>query len=160
MNISLRIQFNFLKIYAISLPYYLKTQIRNETFIFDKRSASWFYPQDQITDLYEREIAADLIREAALKILREEVPHGIAVRIDQFTERGDTGAYIEATLFVERESHKPIVVGKGGKMIKEIGSTARKEIETMSGRKVYLRLNVKVRKDWRNDEKILRRFGY
>jgi len=119
-----------------------------------------FYPQDQITDLYEREIAADLIREAALKILREEVPHGIAVRIDQFTERGDTGAYIEATLFVERESHKPIVVGKGGKMIKEIGSAARKEIETMSGRKVYLRLNVKVRKDWRNDEKILRRFGY
>jgi len=119
-----------------------------------------FYPQDQITDLYEREIAADLIREASLKILREEVPHGVAVRIDQFTERGETGAYIEATLFVERESHKPIVVGKGGKMIKEIGSAARKEIEAMSGRKVYLRLNVKVRKDWRNDEKILRRFGY
>jgi GTP-binding protein Era len=119
-----------------------------------------FYPPDQITDLYEREIAADLIREAALKILREEVPHGVAVRIDQFTERGETGAYIEATLFVERESHKPIVVGKGGKMIKLIGSAARKEIEAMSGRKVYLRLNVKVRKDWRNDEKILRRFGY
>ena len=92
--------------------------------------------------------------------MREEVPHGIAVRVDQFTERGETGAYIEATLFVERESHKPIVVGKGGKMIKEIGSAARKEIETMSGRKVYLRLNVKVRKDWRNDEKVLRRFGY
>ena len=95
-----------------------------------------------------------------LKILRDEVPHGIAVRIDEFTERGDAGAYIEATLFVERDSHKKIVVGKGGKMIKVIGSSAREEIEAMSGRKVYLRLNVKVRKDWRNDEKILRRFGF
>ena len=119
-----------------------------------------FYPEDQITDLYEREIAADLIREAALKILRDEIPHGIAIRIDQYTERGESGAYIEATVFVERESHKPIVVGHKGKMIKMISTTARLEIEKMSRRKVYLRLNVKVRKEWRNDEKVLRRFGY
>ena len=119
-----------------------------------------FFPQDQITDLYEREIAADLIRETALKILRDEVPHGIAIRIDQYKERNEHGAYIEATIFVEKESHKPIVIGKGGKKLKEIGTSARKEIETMSGRKVYLQLRVKVRKNWRNDEKILRRFGY
>jgi GTP-binding protein Era len=119
-----------------------------------------FFPDDQVTDLFERELAADLIREAALNLLRDEVPHGIAIRIDQFTERNEHGAYIEATLFVERESHKGIVIGKGGRMLKQIGSTARYEIENMSGRKVYLRLRVKVRKNWRNDEKVLRWFGY
>jgi len=124
------------------------------------REGDPYYPQDQLTDLYERELAADLIREAALYILRDEVPHGIAVRIDQFNERGDGGAYIEATLFVERESHKPIVIGQGGQMLKKIGISAREKIETMSGRKIYLQLKVKVRKHWRDDEKVLRWFGY
>ncbi len=119
-----------------------------------------YYPSDQVTDLYEREIAADLIREAALNLLRDEIPHGIAIRIDQFTERETHGAYIEATIFVERESHKGIVIGQGGKMLKQIGSLARQEIERMSGRKVFLRLRVKVRKNWRNDERVLRWFGY
>lgn len=119
-----------------------------------------FFPVDQLTDLYERDIAADLIREACLNILRDEVPHGIAIRIDQFTERNETGAYIEATLIVERESHKAIVIGQNGQMIKLIGSTARQEIEKMSGRSVYLQLKVKVRKNWRNDEKVLRAFGF
>jgi len=119
-----------------------------------------FFPPDQITDLYERDIAADLIREAALLLLRDEVPHGIAVRIDQYLERGEEGAYIEATLFVEREAHKGIVIGQGGAMLKEIGSAARRQIEEMSGRKVYLRLRVKVRKHWRNDEEFIRWFGY
>lgn len=119
-----------------------------------------FYPPDQITDLYEREIAADLIRAAALIILRDEVPHAIAVRIDEYTERGDEGAYIEGTLFVERESQKGIVVGAGGIMIKRISTESRKAIEEMSGRKVYLRLRVKVRKNWRNDEKSLGLFGF
>jgi GTPase len=119
-----------------------------------------YFPADQTTDLYERDIAADLIREAALTMLREEVPHGIAVRIDEFTERGENGAYIEATLFVEREAHKPIVIGQGGMMLKKIGSAARQEIETMSGRKVFLSLRVKVRKDWRDDDKVLQSFGY
>lgn len=119
-----------------------------------------FFPEDQLTDLYEREIAADLIREAALNLLRDEVPHGIAVRIDQYLERNEHGAYIEATLFVERESHKPILIGKEGQMLKKLGSLARQEIEAMSGRKVYLKLKVKVRKNWRDDESVLRRFGY
>jgi len=119
-----------------------------------------FFPEEQLTDLYERDLAADLIREAALILLRDEVPHGIAVRIDQYTERNERGAYIAATLFVEKESHKPIVIGEGGKMLKQIGMLARQEIEAMSGRKVYLALRVKVRKNWRNDEKVLRRFGF
>lgn len=119
-----------------------------------------FFPPDQITDLYEREIAADLIREAALNILRHEVPHSIAVRIDEFTEREDDSAYIAATLLVERESQKGIVVGSGGRMIKRIGTAARVSIEEMSGRKIFLRLRVKVRKNWRNDEKALKLFGF
>jgi GTP-binding protein Era len=119
-----------------------------------------FFPEDQVTDLYERDLAADLIREAALIILRDEIPHGIAVRIDEFAERENDVAYIEATLFVERESQKGIVIGEKGRMIKRLGTEARKSIEEMSGRKVFLRLRVKVRKNWRNDENSLRLFGF
>ena len=119
-----------------------------------------FFPTDQITDLYERAIAADLIRASAMLCLTDELPHVIAVRIDEYKERGDTGGYIEATIFVERESQKGILIGYKGKMIKRIGSMARKEIEEMSGRKIYLRLRVKVRKNWRNNENDLRLFGF
>lgn len=119
-----------------------------------------FFPDDQITDAYERDLAADLIRESALIILRDEVPHGIAVRINEFTERGDTGAYIAATMLVERDSQKGIVIGHKGKMIKQLSTRARQEIEKMSGRKVFLELRVKVRKNWRNDEKVLKSFGF
>lgn len=118
------------------------------------------YPEDQVTDLYEREIAADLIRAAAMNSLDKELPHVIAVRIDEYKEREGGNAYIEATLFVERDSQKGIVIGEGGKMIKRIGSAARAEIEAMSGRKVYLSLRVKVRKNWRNDMNALRLFGF
>jgi GTPase len=119
-----------------------------------------FYPEDQVTDLYEREIAADLIREAALIHLREEVPHGIAVRIDEYTERDERTNYIRATLFVERETHKGIVIGQAGSMLKKIGTSARKEIEAMSGRKVFLELKVKVRKNWRDDEDSMQWLGF
>lgn len=119
-----------------------------------------FFPEEQLTDLYERDLAADMIREAALNLLRDEVPHGIAIRIDQYTEREDHGAYIEATLFVERESHKPIVIGQNGSMLKKIGTAARQEIEAMSGRKVFLKIQVKLRKNWRDDDSVLKRFGY
>jgi len=126
--------------------------------LLPKRSPD--FPPDQLTDLYEREIAADLIRESALNFLRDEVPHGLAVRIDEFTERSETGAYIAATLFVERESQKGIVIGEGARMLKQIGSAARYEIETMGGRKVFLQLRVKVAKGWRDDEHQLERLGY
>src|SRR5512143_484298 len=118
------------------------------------------FEEDQITDLYEREIAADLIRESALLKLRDEVPHGIAVRIDQYSERPNGMSYIEATIFVERESQKGIVIGEGGKMLKQIGMKAREEIEAMAGHQVYLQLRVKVEKDWRNNEAVLKRLGY
>ena len=119
-----------------------------------------FYSAEQVTDFYERDIAAELIREAALLHLREEIPHGIAVRIDEFKERSEEGAFIAATLFVERESHKGIVIGRGGEMMKRIGSTARVEIEEMSGRKVFLELRVKVNKNWRNNPSALQLLGY
>jgi GTP-binding protein Era len=118
------------------------------------------FEEGQVTDLYEREIAADLIRESALLKLREEVPHGIAVRVDDFKERENGMAYIAATIFVERESQKGIVIGEGGKMLKQIGTKARQEIESMGGHKVFLELRVKVEKDWRNNENALKRFGY
>ncbi len=119
-----------------------------------------YFPPDQLTDLYEREITADLIREAALLHLRDEIPHSIAVRIDEFKERGDSGAFIAATLFVERESQIGIVVGSKGRMLKRIGTHARREVEAMSGRKVHLELRVKLRKNWRNDEGVLQQFGF
>jgi GTP-binding protein Era len=118
------------------------------------------YPEEQITDLYEREIAADLIRESCLLKLRDEVPHSLAVRIDEFTERANGMAYIAATIFVERESQKGIVIGEGGRMMKSIGSAARKQIEEMGGRKVFMELRVKVSKDWRDDPNALKQLGY
>ena len=118
------------------------------------------YDEEQVTDSYERDIAGDLIREACLLRLREEVPHGVGVRIDEFTERENGMLYIAATVFVERESQKGIVIGEGGKMLKQIGSSARKEIEEMGGRPVFLEIRVKVLKDWRNNEDALRRLGY
>jgi GTP-binding protein Era len=119
-----------------------------------------FFPEDQLTDLYEREITADLIRESVLFNLRAEVPHSVAVRIDEFKDRDEQTTYIAATLFVERDSQKGIVIGQGGEKLKQIGIDARQKIEELLGRKVYLQLRVKVRKNWRNDEAALQLFGY
>ncbi len=134
-------------------------QLLNEIF---KRlpPGSPFYDEEQITDLYEREIAADLVREAALLHLRDEVPHSLAVRIEEYKERSEDTAYIAATLLVERESHKGIVIGRGGEMLKKIGTSARQAIEEMSGRKIFLELRVKVAKNWRNNPAVLRQLGY
>jgi GTP-binding protein Era len=118
------------------------------------------FDEEQITDSYERDIAADLIREACLLNLRDEVPHGVGVRVDEFAERENGMLYIAATIFVERISQKGILIGEGGKMMKTIGSMARKEIEDMGGRKVFLELRVKVLKDWRNNENSMMRLGY
>jgi GTP-binding protein Era len=118
------------------------------------------FPPETITDAYERDIAADMIRAAALKNLRDEVPHSLAIRIDEFKERNEHGAYIEATIFVERDSQKGIVIGKGGTMLKTIGTFARKDIEAATDRKIYLKLRVKVLPGWRNDENKLKSFGF
>lgn len=119
-----------------------------------------YYDAEQITDLYERDIAADLVREAVLRHLKDEVPHSTAVRIDEYKDRDEESAYIGATLLVERDSQKPIVIGKGGEMLKRIGTTARREIEDMTGRKVFLDLHVKVMENWRQNPTMLRKLGY
>ncbi len=119
-----------------------------------------YFDDETVTDYYERDIAAELIREAVLLFIRDEVPHCVAVRIDTYEERGEEGAYIEGTIFVERDSQKGIIIGKGGEMIKKIGTQARKEIELMSGRKVFLSLKTKVNKNWRNDPDALQLMGY
>jgi GTP-binding protein Era len=119
-----------------------------------------FFDEDTITDTYERDIAAELIRESVLINVRDEVPHCVAVQIDTYEDRPDDKAYIEATIFVERDSQKGILVGKGGEMIKTIGMRSRQEIEAMSGRQVYLNLKVKVNKNWRNSTDALDLLGY
>ena len=118
-----------------------------------------YFPDGQITATNEREIAEDLIRAAALNYLQEEVPYGILVRVNEYTLREGGPLYINATIFVERESHKGIVIGKGGSMIKKISTLARQDIEEMSGEKVYLELKVKIEKNWRNNPDFLRRYG-
>jgi len=119
-----------------------------------------YYEEDQITDLYEKEITSDLIRAAVLDSLRDEIPYSVAVRVEEFIDRDDENSSITATLFVERESQKGIVIGKNAEMLKKIGTQARMEIERMTGRKVYLDLRVKVAPNWRNDPGALKRFGY
>ncbi|NTW42921.1 MAG: GTPase Era [Anaerolineaceae bacterium] len=119
-----------------------------------------YYDEDQITDLYERDIAIELIREAVLHHLSDEVPHAVAVRLDEYKDRGDDKAYVMATLFVERESQKGILIGKQGAMIRTIGITARQAIEELTGREVFLDLRVKVHKNWRNNPDALNLMGY
>lgn len=118
------------------------------------------YPADEVTQTHLRDLAGDLIREAALNALEQEVPHGIAVEIEEFKERANAPTYIAATLFVERETHKGIVIGKGGQMLKRIGTAARTEIAKLLEQPVYLELHIKVRKDWRKSEGDVRRLGY
>ena len=120
-----------------------------------------FYDEDTVTDQPMRQIVAELVREKALKCLDEEIPHGIAVYIDQMKERksGDI-VDIDATIVCERDSHKGIIIGKQGAMLKKIGSAARYEIEKMMEMKVNLKLWVKVRKEWRDSDIQLKNFGY
>jgi GTP-binding protein Era len=118
------------------------------------------YPEDEVTQTQVRNLAEEFVREAALNALAEEVPHGIAVAVDEFHERGEKGAYIAATVYVERESHKGIVIGRSGAMLKQIGSAARQEIERLLGYPVFLELHVKVRPNWRKNEADVQRLGY
>ncbi len=119
-----------------------------------------YYPPDQVSDIQERFLAAELIREKALLYLQEEVPHAVAVDLQEFEARESGVIYIFARIFVERESQKGILIGKGGAMIKKIGQEARKEIEAALGRKVFLDLHVKVKPKWRRNPAELRRLGY
>lgn len=119
-----------------------------------------FYDEDTVTDQPMRQIAAELIREKALRLLEEEIPHGIAVTIEKMTERKNGMMDIEATIVCERASHKGIVIGKGGSMLKKIGTEARKEIEALMETRINLQLWVKVRKEWRDSESLMKNYGY
>jgi GTP-binding protein Era len=119
-----------------------------------------YYAEDDITDTQLRDLAAELIREAALNLLRDEVPHGVAVEIEEFKEPPGKAAHISAVIYVERDSHKGIVIGKKGAMLKQIGERARKEIEAQLDGPIFLQLHVKVREGWRGDERAVKRFGY
>lgn len=119
-----------------------------------------YFPEEQITQTYERDIAAELIRAACMDLLEDELPYSIAVRTDEYSERENGAVYIKATIFVERDAQKAIVIGRNGEMIKRIGTLARTEIEAMNGKKVFLELYVKTRKNWKNDPAFLREVGF
>ena len=118
-----------------------------------------FYDEDTVTDQPQRQIAAEMIREKALKCLDEEIPHGIAVTIEQMKFQKDI-VHIDATIICEKESHKGIIIGRQGKMLKKIGSAARYEIERMLEMQVNLKLWVRVKKDWRDSDVLLKNYGY
>lgn len=119
-----------------------------------------YYPADQITDHPERFIAGELIREKVLELTREEVPHSVAVVVDRIHREDDEKVLVQATIVVERNSQKGIIIGKGGKMLKQIGVKARKDIELMLGDKVYLELWVKVQPNWKDRQVDLQALGY
>lgn len=118
-----------------------------------------FYDEDMVTDQPQRQIVAELIREQALRLLEDEIPHGIAVSIDQMKFARKI-VNIDATIICEKDSHKGIIIGKGGSMLKQIGTRARREIEDMLECQVHLKLWVKVKKDWRDSDFLLKNFGY
>lgn len=119
-----------------------------------------YYPEDQLTDQHERFVASELIREQALRLLEQEVPHALAVVVEDFKERPNGVLYISANLYTEKPSQKGIIIGRKGNMLKRIGREARLVLEEFFGRRVYLDLWVKVRKNWRRNERYLRELGY
>lgn len=119
------------------------------------------FPDDTLTDQSERVLAGEIVREKLLRLLEKEVPHGLAVVVEQLHEREDHSCVdIDATIYCEKESHKGIIIGKGGSMLKEVGTYARQDLEKFYGTKVNLQLWVKVKEDWRNKEAALRSFGF
>lgn len=125
------------------------------------RESEWFYPEDIATDQPERVMAAEIIREKVLRTTNKEIPHGVAVVIEKFTEDQRTGMVsIHATVYCERNTHKGIIVGKGGEGLKRIGSYARQDLENLLGTKVYLNLWVKVKENWRESAATVANFGY
>lgn len=118
-----------------------------------------YYPEDSVTDQPERQLVAELVREKLLQLLDQEVPHGLAIEVFSMQEK-EKLYDIEVNIYCERQSHKGIVIGKGGSVLKQAGTLARTDIEEMLGKKVLLKLWVKVKDDWRNRESVLRNFGY
>lgn len=120
----------------------------------------WLFPDDMITNQPERQICAELIREKLLRCLEKEIPHGTAVEIASFKERDDGVTEIEAVIYCEKDSHKGIIIGKKGAMLKKIGEYAREDMENLLGCKVYLQTWVKVKENWRDSQTMIQNFGY
>jgi len=118
-----------------------------------------YFPDEQITEDYERDIAAEMIRAVCMDMLTDELPYSIATQVQSYKERENGVLYIDATIFVERDSQKAIVIGRKGQMIRDIGTKAREELEKATGQKVFLELVVKVQKDWKNDQAFLKQIG-
>ncbi|MBQ2118867.1 MAG: GTPase Era, partial [Clostridia bacterium] len=123
------------------------------------REQPWLFTEDMITDQPEMQIASEVIREKMLRLLNEEIPHGTAVVIEEFREDGEM-LRIRAEIYCEKDSHKGIIIGKGGRMLKEIGSAAREDLEGFFGCKVFLDLWVKVKENWRDSPRLIQNFGY
>ncbi len=119
-----------------------------------------YYPDDILTDQYERFVVSEIIREKAMIATEEEVPHSVAVEIVRWNEREDGMLFIDANIYVEREGQKGIIIGTGGSRLKEIGTAARSDIEKFLGRKVFMKMWVKVREDWRSDRRVLKEMGF
>lgn len=151
---------NFAEIVPVSALKDKNTEVLTELIFKYLPYGPQFYDEDTVTDQPMRQIAAELIREKALRLLDEEIPHGIAVTIEKMTERQNGLMDIEATIVCERDSHKGIIIGKGGSMLKKIGSAARREIEDLMDTRVNLQIWVKVRKEWRDSELMMKNYGY
>ncbi|MDX1992941.1 MAG: GTPase Era [bacterium] len=119
-----------------------------------------YYPADQVSEVNMRFVAAEVIREKIILNTEQEIPHSVAVGIEEYKERSEGGVYINATIYVERDSQKGILIGKGGEMIKRLGSESRRELEDMLETKVFLDLHIKVLKNWRSDPELMKRLGY
>ena len=158
---SYRKEMDFAEIVPVSALKGTNTDDLTETIFKYLPYGPMFYDEDTVTDQPMRQIVAELIREKALRCLSDEIPHGIAVTIEVMKERPDGNMWdIEATIVCERDSHKGIIIGKGGAMLKKIGSAARYEIEKMLEQQINLKLWVKVRKEWRDSELLMKNFGY
>lgn len=154
-------QYDFLEIIPLSAKTGDGLELLEETLKGQCFDSPAFFPEDMISDQPERQLAAEMIREKLLTLLDKEVPHGTAVEIEQFDEREDGSVIdISAVIYCERKSHKGIIIGAKGAMLKKIGQLARQDMEEMFGCKVFLQLWVKVKEDWRNSAGLIRNFGY
>lgn len=131
-----------------------------DTLMLHMPDGTQYFPEDQITDHPEYFIVSELVREKVLLLTRDEVPHSVAVVVDSMKRNENDKVGIQATIIVERDSQKGIIIGKGGKMLKQIGTKARRDIEQLLGDKVFLELWVKVQKDWRDKQHYLQDYGY
>ena len=153
-------RFDFQAIVPISALEHIQLEALVEEIKTHLEPGPQYYPEDMITDQPERLVIAEMIREKVLHLTREEIPHAIAVEIEEIKTRPNEDLYVRAVIYVERESQKGIVIGAKGGLLKEIGRLAREDVQGLLGSKVYLDLWVKVKKDWRNRDMMLRTLGY